>query len=287
MQTGICSLIQSLFVTCTEIPSTKTKEKNTCSISPIWKEIFFDFPCPRDGGLHGLHHPGRHLPKSAKRLREHLWLVFFSFFKFHNAVKSKLSPALSRAKCPNCFRLLVLIHLVFQWFICPGVVFHWWSWFPSACVGGCCIYTTRGQRRGSQTPAWFEPHYGRSQANVGLREHGFTLWLLKLWDALGTLYHWNIREGRDHWLTVNQEKIPWDLTGFFRFELDPTAACKVRPTGETWKVRQPNQMSWGSPGNTLAQDLWGVPCRSGDSDGRIACPCLPYSMAEGIMLTSD
>lgn len=175
LQTSGCSLIQSL-VTCPEIPSTKTKETTTCSVSPIWKEIFLDFPCPSDGGLHGLHHrPGRHLQKSAKRLREHgntmwfLWLFFFSFFKFRYAVKSKLSTTLSRAKCPNCIRLLVRDSLVLK---------GWWftgdpSWFLSACVG-CCIYTTRGQRRGSQTPAWFEPRYGGSQLNVGLREQGFS-----------------------------------------------------------------------------------------------------------------
>lgn len=178
LQTSGCSLIQSL-VTCPEIPSTKTKETTTCSVSPIWKEIFLDFPCPSDGGLHGLHHrPGWHLQKSAKRLREHgntmwfLWLFFFSFFKFRYAVKSKLSTTLSRAKCPNCIRLLVRDSLVLK---------GWWftgdhcdpSWFPSACVG-CCIYTTRGQRRGSQTPAWFEPRYGGSQLNVGLREQGFS-----------------------------------------------------------------------------------------------------------------
>lgn len=154
----------------------KNEETTTCSVSPIWKEIFLDFPCPSDGGLHGLHQrPGRHLQKSAKRLREHgntmwfLWLFFFSFFKFRYAVKSKLSTTLSRAKCPNCIRLLVRDSLVLK---------GWWftadpSWFPSACVG-CCIYTTRGQRRGSQTPAWFEPRYGGSQLNVGLREQGFS-----------------------------------------------------------------------------------------------------------------
>ena len=168
---------QSL-VTCPWNSIYKNEETTTCSVSPIWKEIFLDFPCPSDGGLHGLHHrPGRHLQKSAKRLREHgntmwfLWLFFFSFFKFRfrYAVKSKLSTTLSRAKCPNCIRLLVRDSLVLK---------GWWftgdpSWFPSACVG-CCIYTTRGQRRGSQTPAWFEPRYGGSQLNVGLREQGFS-----------------------------------------------------------------------------------------------------------------
>lgn len=265
----------------------KNKETTTCSVSPIWKEIFLDFPCPSDGGLHGLHHrPGRHLQKSAKRLRENgntmcfFWLIFFSFFKFRYAVKSKLSTTLSRAKSPNCIRLLVRDSLVLK---------GWWftgdpSWFPSACVGGCCIYTTRGQRRGSQTPAWFEPRYGGSQPNVltmilmfgsflnmffnqmwkshsqkRIRKRLTTLSILLLrtvptfisptssphfkFLSFGMLWA-PCKTGED---PVGSHRIlPFIHPADWCFELDPTAACTVGLTGETWKVRQPN-MTWGSP----------------------------------------